>query len=97
MLMKLVMIYNSNCVSCLPYIQDVQKCVSEISLDFECIDINIDIFNSIHHIVNCRISVDKHINQLPLIIVYDSSGAKHAIVGIVSYEELTSKLKGMIL
>lgn len=95
--MKLVMIYNSSCVSCLSYIQDVQKYVSEIGLDCECIDINIDIFNSIHHIINCRISVDKHINQLPLIIVYDESGAKHAIVGMISHDELISKLKNIIL
>jgi len=95
--MKIVLIYNSRCAQCLPYVQFVQFCVDKINIGFECYDVNADIFDSIHHIVNSRISIDKTINQLPLLLVYDSSGPKHAIVGTYSEEEFISKLKDIFL
>jgi len=95
--MKLILIYNSSCQSCLSYIDYVKFCASKIGIDIACYDVNIDIFDSIHHIVNCRLTIDRHINQLPLVIFYDSSGPKHAIVGIHGEDEFVAKLKTIFL
>jgi len=95
--MKLVMVYNSSCDSCLPYIDAVKTLAEQQTLDYESIDINHDIFNSIHHVVNCRISIDRNINQMPLLIVYIDGNAKHAIVGVHEISELKYKLKEAFL
>lgn len=95
--MKLILIYNSSCQSCLPYIDIVKFCASKIGIDMTCYDVNIDIFDSIDHIVNCRLTIDRNINQLPLVIFYDSSGPKHAIVGIYDEDEFVAKLKTIFL
>lgn len=95
--MKLVMIYNSSCDSCLPYIDAVKAITKEQNLDYESFDVNDDIFSSIHHVVNCRICIDRTINQLPLLIVYKDNEARHAIVGTYEIEEFKIKLKDVFL
>ena len=95
--MKLVMIYNSSCATCLPYVQDVNELAVSQNIAYESFDINEDIFSSIHHIVNCRICVDRNINELPLLITFKDEAPHSAIVGVHDIATLGDKLKDVFL
>ena len=95
--MKLVMIYNSSCAVCLPYVQATNELAVSRNIAYESFDINEDIFSSIHHIVNCRICIDRNINELPLLITFKDEALHSAIGGVHDIATLGDKLKDVFL
>jgi hypothetical protein len=95
--MKLVMIYNSSCATCLPYVQSVKDSAVSYDISYQSFDINEDIFSSIHHIVNCRICIDRNINEMPLLIIFKNDTPCEAIVGVHDAASIDDKLKGVFL
>ena len=91
--MKIVVVYSSRCSRCLPYIEQIENHAKSLEIDFERYDIELDIFNSIHHIVNVRIELDPTINSLPCLIVYTNSKPKYVFCGECDINQIFSQLK----
>lgn len=85
---KIRLLYNANCSSCLPYVDYVVEICESLALELEKIEINNDIFTSIEAIVECRMKLDPHINQLPIVEILNNDQPIDAFVGIHDYMEL---------
>jgi hypothetical protein len=81
------LIYNSNCLQCHHYINDIRELCCDYKLNLLEIDIQSDIFESIENIVQMRQNIDPSINDLPILECQNI-----AYIGIFDFEALNSIL-----
>lgn len=88
--MKLILVYNSRCERCLPYVMDVQQICQDLEFPGCFIDLDKDIFNSIDSVVRARISISEELNELPLLILEKDGRIVDAFTGIMENYDVFS-------